>query len=442
MRTAFAAATGQGCRWLRRSVGRMTDDWDVIVVGAGAAGLLAAIRAAERGRRVLLLEKNRKPGVKILMSGGTRCNITQSTDRRGIVDAFGEQGPFLQSALAALPPPEVVRLFEEEGVATKVERTGKIFPKSDQAIDVQRALLRRLQRSSATLATEEPAVTLEKDGNRIRVRTHRRSLQAASVIVTCGGASYPGCGTRGDGYEWARAFGHAVVPPRPALVPLMVADRWVPELAGVTVPSVEVQAPALTPQTARRGRRSDAARSRDRGSLLFTHHGLSGPAVLNVSRCFTLSQRPLPQTLYCSFLPGWNEEQLNRHLQEETQENSRRGVASVLAQRLPRRLAETLLGVGGLPAGHRLAELSRSQRRGLVQACIRAPCRVTGTLGLKKAEVTTGGVALDEVDSSTMRSKRIGGLYFAGEILDLDGPIGGYNFQAAFSTGWLAGGQV
>src|SRR5258708_23137720 len=197
-----------------------TEPWDVVVVGAGADGLMAAIRAAELGRCVVLLEKNRKPGIKILMSGGTRCNITQSTDNRGIVEAFGPAGRFLHSALAAFSVQDTIAFFESEGVATKVEETGKVFPVSNRAIDVQQAMLRRLGRAGATLSLEEPLRDLDPQKPGFIVTTPRRSLSAGKVILTTGGQSYPGSGTTGDGYAVCARLGHTIIPPRPALVPI------------------------------------------------------------------------------------------------------------------------------------------------------------------------------------------------------------------------------
>ena len=216
-------------------------DFDAIVIGAGAAGLVTAIHAAERGRRVLLLEKSRKPGVKILMSGGTRCNITHDCDARGIVEAFGTNGKFLHSALANFGVRETVEFFNGEGVATKAEETGKIFPVSNKAIDVLDALLRRLHRSGATLALTEPAKAVAAIDGGFSVTTPVRTVTAAKLLVTTGGLSYPGCGTTGDGYGFAKQFGHTVTATSPALVPLTTKPDWVPELKGITLPHAELR---------------------------------------------------------------------------------------------------------------------------------------------------------------------------------------------------------
>src|SRR5262245_56658525 len=255
--------------------------WDVIVIGAGAAGLMAAIHAAERRLRTILLEKNRKPGVKILMSGGTRCNITHACDNRGIVEAYGPPGKFLHSALSAFSVSQTVAFFEAEGVATKVEETGKVFPVSNKALDVLDALLRRLNRSGATLALGEPVTDLRKPGDHFEVVTPQRVTAAPRVILTSGGQSYPGSGTRGDGYAWAAKFGHTIVAPKPALVPLTVHADWVGELRGVTLGDVGVKVLESGKPLAVR-----------RGGFLFAHFGLSGPAPLDVSRA--VSRHPNP----------------------------------------------------------------------------------------------------------------------------------------------------
>jgi len=406
----------------------MDTAWDTVVIGAGAAGLVAALRAAELGRRVLLLEKNRKPGVKILMSGGTRCNITQATDNRGIVEAYGPPGRFLHSALAALSVEDTIALFEAEGVATKVEATGKVFPVSNRALDVLDALLRRLRRSGATLVLGAPVTDLRAADDGFTLTTPLRSLAAGKVILTTGGRSYPGSGTTGDGYRFAAAFGHTIVPPRPALVPITTDAEWVKQLRGVTLPDVAL--------CVREGDKRLATR---RGSLLFAHFGLTGPVALDVSRVVTAHAEPKALHLEIDLLPDLPESTLTQFLQTESLASGKKQLATVLAVHLPHRIAETLLAQTCQPIGRKAAGLNRDDRSRLVQAIKRLRVPLTGALGFEKAEVTAGGIALDEVDSRTMESKRQPGLYLAGEVLDLDGPIGGYNFQAAWSTGWLAG---
>jgi predicted Rossmann fold flavoprotein len=409
------------------------EEWDVIIVGAGPAGLLAACRAAERGRRTLILDKNPRPGVKILLAGGTRCNLTHATDARGIAEAFGPNGRFLHSALARLSPEQVVELFEAEGVATKVEPGGKVFPASDRAADVLAVLLRRLRQSGATLATQEPIVELhhaEDDG--FRLVTSQRTLKALAIVLATGGQSYPGCGTTGDGYRWVAALGHTIVPPRPALVPITTHAPWVRALQGVTLPDVHVR--VLDGSLNR-----PACLAERRGSVLLAHFGLSGPAILDVSRAVSGHPEPSTLVLRCDFLPDTKESDLEASLDHACQAAGKKHLGGLLAQWLPHRLAEAIAEQTGLGPDDRAAELSRPQRQKLVHAMKRLDIPVAGTMGFRKAEVTAGGVSLAEVDSRTMQSKRVPGLFFAGELLDLDGPIGGYNFQAAFSTGWLAG---
>jgi predicted Rossmann fold flavoprotein len=401
--------------------------WDVVVIGAGAAGLLAAARAAELGRRTLLLEKNRRPGVKILMSGGTRCNLTHATDNHGIVEAFGPHGRFLHSCLAALGVQDLIDLFEAEGVATKVEETGKVFPVSNKATDVLDALLRRLHHSGATLALGEPVLDLRPSEAGLAVTTPQRLVRGKRVILTTGGQSYPGSGTTGDGYAFAARLGHTVVPPRPALVPVRVAASWVAGLRGITIPDVGVR--VLD------GEKILAVR---RGSLLLAHFGLSGPVILDVSRAISGHPSAATLGLELDLVPSRTAADLDELLRTESLASGKKQLAGILPDALPHRLSETLVVLVGLPVERKAAALSKVDRAKLVQALKRQRLAVTGTLGFEKAEVTAGGIALDEVDSRSLRSKRMPSLFIAGEVLDLDGPIGGYNFQAAFSTGWLA----
>jgi len=430
-------------------------EYDAAILGAGAAGLCAAIRAAERGRKVVLLEKNRRPGVKILMSGGTRCNLTnarglrnlrvvsgpvdpaydprEARGARSIQAAFGAGGPFLVPALKALSVERTVELFEAEGVATYVEPNGKIFPASDRAADVLGALLRRLGRSGAELRTGSPALGVDPlPAGGFAVRLPDGAITARRVVIAVGGQSYPGCGTAGDGYALARRFGHAIVEPRPALVPLRIDAPWVPELKGLTLP--DARAAVVGPG----GGRPLLER---REAVLFAHFGLTGPAILDVSRAVARHDGPGRPSLLLDLVPGARPEALDAHFQAAGRVG-RPAVLNLLPEALPRRLGAALLAAAAIPPDRAGPELTREERRRLVAALKGLALPVAGTLGFAKAEVTSGGVALGEVDPETLQSRLAPGLHFAGEVLDLDGLIGGYNFQAAWSTGWLAGDVV
>ncbi|MDX1964511.1 MAG: NAD(P)/FAD-dependent oxidoreductase [Pirellulales bacterium] len=426
--------------------------WDIIIIGAGAAGLFAACRAASLGKAVLLLEKNPQAGVKILMSGGTRCNLTQNTDNRGIIAAYGTQGKFLHSPLAALDVSATLDFFHASGVPTKVEDTNKIFPVSDSARDVRDALVARATAAGASIAYQEPVLELQKftDSSQVHatslppglprlidstprpprftITTPKRTLAAHSVILTTGGLSFPGSGTTGDGYRWAASLGHTLVPTHPALVPLTTSLPWVRNLRGITLPRVGLA-------IVENGKKLAATR----GSLLFAHFGLTGPAALDVSRVVSAHARPSQLSAELDMLPDASPAEWEEEFTRRLAQAGKKQIMQLLPAELPRRIQEVILQLAAIPPDKKGAEISRSERQSLTKLVKQLPIPLNGTLGYGKAEVTAGGVPLNEVDSRTMQSKLVPGLYFAGEILDLDGPIGGYNFQAAWSTGWLAG---
>lgn len=428
--------------------------WDVIIVGAGAAGLMAAASAASRGLSVLLLEKNRKLGVKILMSGGTRCNITHNCSSAEIVNAFGRNGRFLHSALAALPPTEVIEKIESQGVATKIESTGKIFPVSNKAIDVRDALVGLASQSGAKILSERSVDSVSKVGQEFIVESAGERLTSSSLLITTGGKSYPGCGTTGDGYGWATQFGHSIVDPVPALVPILNNASWANELKGITIEKskVEVWQPQITPDSIDGLTKSQLKKLKPRtlvereGSFLFTHWGFSGPSVLDVSREVAQHAQAKKLKLICDFQPSVSQSQFEAFLVRKKSESGKQSVGNLLNELFPKRLAESLLtqagadgDFGGFGLQTKNAELSKKNLLAIADQVKRCKFDINGTLGFEKAEVTAGGVELKEVDSKTMQSKLVEGLFFAGEVLNLDGPIGGFNFQSAFSTGWLAG---
>jgi predicted Rossmann fold flavoprotein len=416
---------------------------------------MAAIRAAELGARVVVLEKNRRAGVKILMSGGTRCNVTNARGlrrleavsgpidpafnpawcrgNRAIQEAFGAGGSFLGPALRQFDVDRTVRLFEEDGVATKVEGNGKIFPMSDRAVDVLDALARRFRRSGAEFRGRSPArsVRRARSDAGFSIALPDEELTSRRVILAVGGQSYPGCGTSGDGYGIARSLGHSIVPTRPALVPIRVVPEWVASLKGLSLPDVVASV----------HERGGKELHRRREAILFAHFGLSGPAILDVSRAVARGDPSDELELRLDLLPEVPRETLDQQIQSASRQG-RVGVASIIGANFPYRLAECLLDVAGVPRRRSGADLSRAERLCLVDAVKSLRLPVAGTLGFEKAEVTSGGVILAEVDPRTLESRIVPGLYLAGEVLDLDGLIGGYNFQAAWSTGWLAGEQA
>lgn len=401
----------------------------VLVIGAGAAGMMAAAEAARRGAAVTLLEKNAKTGVKILMSGGTRCNITHDTNARGITEAFGKAARFLQPSVGAFPPSDVVRMFESLGVGTKIESTGKVFPVSDRAVDVRDAMHRQMLDAGVTLILRQGVTGVAPLEAGWRVLTENDTWEADRVIVTAGGKSWPGCGTTGDAYAWLSGLGHSIVRLRPALVPLVGGESWSRELSGVSVDDV-----VLSVRSRDQSRRPLLAR---RSALLLTHFGFSGPAAMDVSGALTEAATFSERQLDVDWLPDVPEQSLRTRLTDRSGGLGRRRVAQWLAEFLPVRLAAAMAGRAG--ADTTIAELPKSKMLQLIADLKGMPLPVTGTRGFEKAEVTAGGVALSEVDPRTLASRIAPGLYIAGEVLDVDGRIGGYNFQAAFSTGRAAG---
>lgn len=391
---------------------------------------MAAAAAAARGRRTLVLEKNRKVGVKILMSGGTRCNITHDCGPREIAARFGHARKFLEFPVGRFPPREIVQLFERLGVATKVESTGKVFPVSDSAVDVRDALLQRAAGVGAAIQSGEPVLDVIRTDAGFRIRTATGEVSCASLILTSGGQSYPGCGTTGDGYAWAAALGHELTPRRPALTPLVSEAAWVRALAGITID--DCQAVARTGDGQQVGEPG-------RSSLLFTHTGLSGPLPMNLSRWFTLTGSERARDLEVDFSPEIRTDAWLEIWKKEIASRPSSTAGHLPCDPLPRRLFDSLLAVLRIDPALRLAELGNKRLLAIANQLKSCRIPVHDTRGYAKAEVTAGGIALSGVDNRTMASRQCPGLFLAGEILDVDGPIGGFNFQAAFSTGHLAG---
>jgi predicted Rossmann fold flavoprotein len=402
----------------------------IIVAGAGGAGLIAAWKAAVSGVPVLLLERNPRIGVKILISGGGKCNVTHSGTVDELLDAFSEREKrFLKHALYRFSNTDFLELMSREGIATSVRPNGRVFPASESAKDVVRALESLLKRTGVTLLLNSRVDEILADGNAVLgVRVNSRVLSTKHLVLATGGVSYPKTGTTGDGYTWAAALGHTIVPLRSALAPMSVSPSLPREWQGISIRDCRLFAVS-----------DNKRRSSWEGDLLFTHEGVSGPAALELSRSVALARESGAVDLYVDFFPQKDFEALDELLLGLVQSNRNRSIGTVLDAWMPNRLVEPFLAGIGVDAQTRGHVLSRQDRRALVRVLKEWRIGTVSAISIGRGEVTAGGVALGEVNPRTMRSKIVHGLYLCGEVLDIAGPIGGYNLQAAFSTGYLAG---
>lgn len=403
----------------------------IIVIGGGAAGMLAAYSAASYGAQVLLLEKMNGVGKKIRITGKGRCNITNVADIKGCIANIPGNGSFLYSAFYQFFNEDIIRLLEEFGVETKVERGGRVFPVSDQAIDVVNALSRMVIAMGAEIRIDTKVKSLVVEENKIvGVRLASNEVLAADgVIVTTGGSSYPGTGSSGDGYRMATEVGHTITALTPALVPLELEEEWAEELQGLSLRNVSVIASV-----------DDKKLDEGFGEMLFTHFGVSGPIILSMSRKIALAladQKTV--TLSLDLKPALTAEQLDRRIQRDFEKYLRKQVKNALNDLLPQKLIPIVIDLAYLDEDKPIHQVTKAERLRLVQTIKHMEMTVTKTRPMAEAIVTAGGVSTKEVDPKTLASRIVEGLYFAGEVLDIDGYTGGFNLQAAFSTGFVAG---
>jgi predicted Rossmann fold flavoprotein len=401
---------------------------EICIIGAGPAGLMAAIHAGASGPTVVL-EGNAAAGRKLLLTGGGRCNFTHAGRPEEIARAFGRAGRFLRPSLYEFSPDDVRAFFRTRGLAGTVEPDGCVFPASNRAADILDILLREAEHLGSRLLYHSRVTDVATDGGGFVVQAEDRQFAAARLIVATGGVSWPRTGSRGDGYRFAARLGHTIVPPRPALIPLTTRETWPGELAGVSVPDVRLEATTNTGKAAARG------------NMLFTQNGIGGPAVLDLSRLLAddLPENASGVDIGIDLTPGLNPTQLDRQLQHGLQTDPRKTVANVLSDVVPRQVARILCRLAPCDDDLQAGQLPARKRRRLVELIKRLPLRVTGTEPIAKATVTHGGVSRDEIDPHTMESKIRPGLFFAGEVIDVDGPCGGYNLQMCWSTGARAG---
>lgn len=416
----------------------------VIVVGGGAAGLMTAGQAASLGAEVFLFEKKNRPGRKLRITGKGRCNLTNKTPLSEFIAHFGPNGRFLRQAFSQFFTADLVDFFGELGVSTVTERGGRVFPATGQAQDVVDALVRWVKDHGVTLHTQSPVEGLLVEGPRVvgvRVSENRvsqkkagvsapgRICRADAVVVATGGASYPGTGSTGDGYRLAKSVGHTIVPIRPALVPLETSGNIASRLQGLSLRNV-------TARVLVDGKK----RAEQFGEMLFTHFGLSGPIILSLSKQVVDALR-LGQSVTVSIdlKPALDERKLDARLLRDLDRFGKRQFRTLLKELLPSKLIPVCIDLTSIPphkVGHQITAQERKRLRSWLKDF---RLEVTGHRSFSEAIITAGGIETQEIDPRTMASRLVEGLYFAGEVLDIDADTGGYNLQAAFSTGWVAG---
>ncbi len=405
---------------------------EICVIGAGPAGLMAAISCAEAGARTTLVEGNTTPGRKLLMTGAGRCNLTHQGSPQEIVRAFGAKGKFLSYCLYRFSPQDAQDFFAKLGLRMKVEEDGCVFSASGRASEVRDVLVGRGRALDAQFLYGSRVVGCSKEAGSFVVRAGPERIEAGKLIIATGGLSWPQTGCTGDGYRFAEQLGHTIVETRASLVPLVTAETWPGQLAGTAV------------QEARLSTRINNKKLTTAGAMIFTDDGIGGPAVLDMSWYLTdhLPAGETPIAITLDLLPHVQEPELESQLDERISVNARKKVANILVDLVPKRLSAILCRQGGcdddLPAG----QLKREIRKRLVRLIKGLPLSIVNTRPIAEATVTRGGVSINEIDPKTMESKLCPGLFFAGEVLDADGPCGGYNLQACWSTGALAGSSA
>jgi len=427
----------------------------IIVVGAGASGMMAAGRAAELRAEVLLLEKMEQPGKKILISGQTRCNLTNAKELDDFIAMYGGNGSFLYRVFHRFFREDLLAFLRRYGVPTKRERGGRIFPASDDAHDVVRALVRYLTDAGVKLITDTGVTKILAEQGRVTgVEAERATYPARAVVLATGGASYPETGSTGDGYRMAAALGHTIVKLRPALVPLVVEEvARAKGMQGVSLRNVRLTAfqcraaeidPALTPKydvgLGIRGKRPRPPIIESRlGEMTMTHFGIGGPVTLRMSLAVVDALEKGPVSVSIDLKPGLDEKELRQRLQRDFDRYSQRSFRNILKGLLPQKMVTPFVEMTGIPSDKRGSQITAEEREGLLGLLKSLRFNIKGSLPLSAAMVTAGGVSLKEIDPRTMASRLIQGLYFCGEVMDIDADTGGYNLQAAFSTGYVAG---
>lgn len=402
----------------------------VLIIGGGAAGLMAGISAAENGCKVTIFEKMRMPGKKMLITGKGRCNITNICELQELIANLPGNGRFLNSALRRFSNSDVIEFFNNHGLPTKVERGGRVFPVSDKAADVVETLVKVFKQAGGTLLTDSKVLgIILQDGKACGVKTVNGSFYGDKVILAAGGASYPGTGSDGSGAKIAAATGHTIIALKPSLVPLESDNPYLEELQGLSLRNVKVTLLG-------NGKKLFG----DFGEMLFTHYGVSGPLILSMSNTASAAlDKGMELDLSIDLKPALSEEKLDARIQRDFAQYSRKQLSNGLKDLLPHSMIAPVCDMAFLDEEKFINQISKEERRRLLHTLKNFTIPISGTRPLAEAIVTAGGVSVKEINPKTMESKLITGLYFAGEVMDVDGYTGGFNLQAAFSSGYAAG---
>jgi len=402
--------------------------YDVIVIGGGASGLIAAGRAAELGASVLLLEKNQELGIKLLMTGGGRCNFTNLSFRQSFAQSLGVNGRWLLSGLSRFGSDEIIKFFEEHGIKTRKEEGGRVFPESNNAGEILKVLVDYAKSGAVDIKTKSSVVKIVKAKNRIAklILADKTEVSALNFILACGGKSYPHSGSSGDAYAWLENLGHKIINPKAALSSIIVKEP-VKELEGLSLKDASLYL-----------YQAEKKINEERGDFIFTSNGLSGPAALSLSRSVA-RQMSRDLKIKIDFSPYETKESLGQKIEFFINQSGQTAIKNVLSRFLPKRLADFALKKIKIDPSKKGNEVARLEKLKITDFLKSYSLSILGLGGFNEAMITVGGVCLKEVDPKSMVSKIITNLYLAGEILDLDGPTGGYNLQIAWTTGYLAG---
>ena len=402
--------------------------FDVTIIGGGPAGMFAAITAAQRGKSVLLLERNDRLGKKLLITGKGRCNVTNDCDSGEILQNIPRNGRFLYSAMTEFPPKRIMEFLENTGCALKTERGNRVFPVSDRSQSVLEALQKEMRRLNVTVRTARVKKIVTAEQGVCAVETDRGTFETGSVILATGGVSYPTTGSTGDGYAMAKELGHTVIEPQGSLVPLETAGSDCPDMQGLALRNVAVKLVNA----------KNKVLYKDFGELLFTHFGVSGPTVLSAS-CHLKGEGC---RLIIDLKPALDEGKLNDRILRDLEMYQNRAMENALTDLLPRSMIPVVLRRLEIDPQMQANSLTKQKRRALVELLKAFPVEITGKRPVAEAIITSGGIKTSEIDPKTMESKLVPGLYFAGEIIDCDAYTGGFNLQIAWATAYAAGMSV